>query len=194
LSTPQNPGGPRPGAKPMIRRPAVGKEREHRINEDIRSETVRLVNEPEESLNGIVPTKEALARALERNLDLVEIAPNASPPVCRIVEYSKYRYELKKKEKENKSKQQVTVLKEIRFSSNTDEHDFNFKLRHAKNFLAEGNKIKAYVIFHGRSIVHKDRGEELLKQFAQALEEEAKVELPPKLEGKRMFMILVPRK
>lgn len=171
-----------------------GKERDHRINEDIRAETVRMVNEPEESLNGIISTKEALARALERNLDLVEIAANATPPVCRIVEYSKFRYELKKKEKENKSKQQVTVLKEIRFSPNTDEHDFNFKVRHAKTFLAEGNKIKAFVIFHGRSIVHKGRGEELLKQFAHALEEDAKIELAPKLEGKRMFMILVPKK
>ncbi len=193
MSTPQNPGGPRPSGKPLARRP-IGKEREHRINEDIRTEAVRLVNEPDEALNGIVPIKEALARAAERNLDLVEIAANANPPVCRIVEYSKFRYELKKKEKENKSKQQVTVLKEIRFSPNTDEHDFNFKVRHAKTFLAEGNKIKAFVIFHGRSIVHKGRGEELLKQFAQALEEEAKVELPPKLEGKRMFMILIPKK
>lgn len=132
--------------------------------------------------------------AEERNLDLVEVAPKAVPPVCRIVEYSKFRYEVKKKDKENKSKQHVVVLKEIRFGPNTDEHDFNFKLRHAEKFLEEGNKIKAYVTFHGRSIVHKGRGEKLLTEFATALDALAKVEMAPKMEGKRMFMLLAPKK
>ncbi|MDW8333993.1 MAG: translation initiation factor IF-3 [Bacteroidia bacterium] len=194
MNTPQNPeGGTRMSGRPAVRRPGV-KEREHRINEDIRCEMVRLVGEPEDSLNGVVPLQVALARAAERNLDLVEIAANANPPVCRIVEYSKYRYELKKKEKESKSRHHASVLKEIRFGPNTDDHDFNFKLRHAKAFLSEGHKIKAYVVFHGRSIVHKSRGEELLMQFARALENESKIEVAPKLEGKRMFMILVPKK
>ena len=140
------------------------------------------------------PIEEARKLAEERNLDLVEVAPKAAPPVCRIVEYSKYRYEVKKKEKENKSKQHVVVLKEIRFGPNTDEHDFNFKLKHAEKFLEEGNKIKAYVTFHGRSIVHKGRGEKLLMEFATALENLAKIEMAPKMEGKRMFMLLAPKK
>lgn len=168
--------------------------RPHRINEEIRVAEVRLVGEPEEAMNGVFPTDIALARAIQRQEDLVEIAPHAVPPVVRIVEYSKFRYEIKKREKESKSKQHIVVLKEIRFGPNTDDHDFDFKLRHAQEFLKEGNKVKAYVTFHGRSIVHKDRGEKLLRQFATALEELAKVELEPKLEGKRMFLILTPKK
>lgn len=178
---------PTPHRRPLI------KARPHRINNEINVPEVRLVGEEDESLNGIQPIEKVLKMAEVREADLVEIAPNANPPVCRIVEYSKYRYELKKKEKENKSKQHVVVLKEIRFGPNTDEHDFNFKVRHAQKFLQEGNKIKAFVIFHGRSIVHKGRGEKLLTDFSKALEEIAKEEAPPKMEGKRMFMILAPK-
>jgi translation initiation factor IF-3 len=155
---------------------------------------VRMVGEEDESRNGLQPIELVLSWARERNEDLVEIAAKADPPVCRIIEYTRFRYELKKKEKEAKAKQHIVLLKEIRFGPNTSEHDFNFKLRHAEEFLNEGHKIKAYVVFHGRSIVHKDRGDKLLREFATALTELAKVELDPKLEGKRMFMILVPKK
>lgn len=142
---------------------------------------------------GIYPLQQALEMAQAQNLDLVEIVPNATPPVCRIVDYSKFKYEQKKKQKEIKSKTQKVVLKEIRFGPNTDDHDFEFKLKHAREFLKEGAKVKAYVHFAGRSIVFKERGENLLLRFAKALEEEAKVEQLPKLEGKRMFLFLAPK-
>lgn len=175
-------------------RPPKRNEPEHRINEVIVGvPEVRIVNEADESANGVYPFEVALEMAKARQEDLVEIAPKAVPPVCRIIEYSKYRYEQKKKDKEQKSKQHVVVLKEIRFGPNTDEHDFNFKVKHAEKFIAEGNKIKAFVVFHGRTIVHKSRGEKLLNDFIAALEEHAKVEMPPKMEGKRMFMILAPK-
>ena len=131
--------------------------------------------------------------AREQSLDLVEISPNADPPVCKIIDYSKFKYEQKKKQKEMKAKAHKTVLKEIRFGPNTDDHDFNFKLKHAINFLEDGAKVKAYVHFVGRTIVFKERGEILLLKFAQALEEYAKVEQLPKLEGKRMFLMLAPK-
>ena len=131
--------------------------------------------------------------AEEQELDLVEISPNAKPPVCKIIDYKKFLYEQKKKQKELKSKQSKVVLKEIRFGPNTDDHDFQFKLNHAKKFLNEGSKVKAYVHFVGRSIVFKERGEILLLKFAQSLEESAKVEQFPKLEGKRMFLMLSPK-
>ena len=136
----------------------------------------------------------ALRLASEQNLDLVEISPKADPPVCKIIDYSKFKYDQKKKQKEIKSKAQKTVLKEIRFGPNTDEHDFNFKLKHAINFLKEGAKVKAYVHFVGRTIVFKERGEILLLRLAQELEEYAKVDQLPKLEGKRMFLMLSPKK
>lgn len=132
--------------------------------------------------------------ANSQELDLVLISPKAKPPVCRIVDYSKFKYEHKKKQKELKAKAQKTVVKEIRFGPNTDEHDFNFKLKHAENFLTEGAKVKAYVHFVGRTIVYKERGELLLLKFAEALDELAKVEQMPKLEGKRMFLYLAPKK
>lgn len=132
--------------------------------------------------------------AKDQNLDLVEISPKAEPPVCKIIDYSKFKYDQKKKQKEIKSKAQKTVLKEIRFGPNTDDHDFNFKLKHAINFLTEGAKVKAYVHFVGRSIVFKERGEILLLRLAQELEEYAKVDQLPKLEGKRMFLMLSPKK
>jgi translation initiation factor IF-3 len=131
-------------------------------------------------------------RAKEIGLDLVEIAPNADPPVCRIVDYQKFLYEKKKKEKETKAKSAKQVMKEIRFGPNTDDHDFNFKVKHAIKFLEEGAKVKAYVHFKGRSIAYKEKGEIILLKFAQALEEFGKVELLPKLEGNRMFLHLIP--
>ncbi len=131
--------------------------------------------------------------ANEQELDLVCITPGATPPVCRIVDYKKFLYEQKKKAKELKDKAVVAEIKEIRFGPNTDDHDFDFKLKHAHKFLEDGDKVKAYVHFKGRSIVYKERGEELLLRFAQALQEVAKVELMPKLEGKRMFLSLAPK-
>ena len=140
-----------------------------------------------------MPISKALQLADEMELDLVEISPNAQPPVCRIVDYQKFLYQQKKKQKEIKAKQTKIVIKEIRFGPQTDEHDFNFKLRHAENFIKEGAKVKAYVFFRGRSIVFKEQGEILLLRFAQALEEIAKVEVMPQLEGKKMNMILAPK-
>jgi translation initiation factor IF-3 len=142
---------------------------------------------------GVYDTRDALKMAQEQNLDLVEISPKADPPVCKVIDYSKFKYEQKKKQKEIKAKAQKTVLKEIRFGPNTDDHDFNFKLKHAENFLKEGAKVKAYVHFVGRTIVFKERGELLLLKFAQALEEVAKVDQMPKLEGKRMILMLSPK-
>ena len=136
---------------------------------------------------------EAIKMAQDESLDLVEISPKADPPVCKIVDYSKFKYEQKKKQKEIKAKSQKTVIKEIRFGPNTDEHDFNFKVKHAIKFLKEGAKLKAYVHFVGRTIVFKERGEILLLKFAQALEEYGKVEQLPKLERKRMYVILAPK-
>lgn len=137
---------------------------------------------------------EAIRMAQDQGLDLVEISPNAAPPVCKIVEYSKYLYNLKKKEKEQKQKQVKVTVKEIRFGPNTDDHDFDFKLKHARKFLEEGAKVKAYVFFKGRTIVFKERGEILLLKFAQELEDVATVEQMPRLEGKRMIMMFNPRK
>lgn len=131
--------------------------------------------------------------AQDQNLDLVEISPKADPPVCKIIDYSKFKYEQKKKQKEIKQKSQKTVVKEIRFGPNTDDHDFQFKLNHAKGFLKDGAKVKAYVHFVGRTIVFKERGEMLLLKFAQELEELGKVEELPKLVGKRMTVMLAPK-
>ncbi len=141
----------------------------------------------------VYPVREALKIAQEQGLDLVEISPNADPPVCKVVDYSKFKYEQKKKQKEIKSKAIKVVVKEIRFGPNTEEHDFNFKLKHASNFLQEGAKVKATVFFPGRTIVYKERGEILLLKFAQSLEEVGKVEQMPKLEGKRMSMFIQPK-
>ena len=138
--------------------------------------------------------QEALDLAREQGLDLVEIAPKAIPPVCKITEYSKFKYEYKKKQKELKAKAQKIVIKEIRFGPNTDDHDFEFKLKHAINFLNHGAKVKAFVHFVGRTIAYKERGELLLLKFAEALEDKAKVEYMPKMEGRRMIMILTPKK
>lgn len=143
---------------------------------------------------GIVPTRKALFWADKVSLDLVEISPNAAPPVCKLTDYSKFLYEKKRKEKELKAKAAKTVLKEIRFGPNTDDHDFEFKTRHAKTFLEENAKVKAYVHFFGRTIVFKERGRELLDRFVKELEEVGIPEAPPKLEGKRMIVVLAPKK
>jgi len=166
-------------------------EEPYRVNQRIRAREVRVVGE---NVNmGIYPLSQALDMAEEQGLDLVEISPNANPPVCKIIDYSKFKYEQKKKQKEIKAKAQKTVVKEIRFGPNTDDHDFNFKLRHAQNFLKDGAKVKAYVHFAGRTIVFKERGEVLLLKFIQELDELGKVEQMPKLEGKRMTVILSPK-
>ncbi len=138
--------------------------------------------------------EEGINLAKERELDLVEIAPNADPPVCKIIDYKKFLYDQKKKQKELKSKQQKVVVKEIRFGPNTDDHDFDFKLNHARKFLEEGSKVKAYVFFKGRTIVFKERGELLLLRFAKELSDLGAVEQLPKLEGKRMIMMINPKK
>ena len=142
----------------------------------------------------IYPITQALKIAKDHGLDLVEISPNADPPVCKIIDYSKFKYSQKKKEKSIKSNAQKTIIKEIRFGPNTDEHDFNFKLNHAKRFLEGGAKVKAYVHFYGRTIIFKERGEILLLRLAQSLEDFSNVEELPKLEGKRMILILTPKK
>ncbi len=164
----------------------------HRINERIREKEVRLVGENVEI--GIYPIEEALKKADILGLDLVEISPNAVPPVCRITDYQKFLYQQKKREKEMKLKAAKVVLKEIRFGPQTDEHDYNFKLKHAQEFLKDGNKVKAYVFFKGRSILFKEQGEVLLLRFANDLEDYAKVDSLPTLEGKRMIIMLSPKK
>ena len=143
---------------------------------------------------GIFQIREALQIAEELGLDLVEISPNANPPVCKVIDYKKFLYEQKRKAKEMKANAAKVVLKEIRFGPNTDEHDFNFKLKHAIKFLQEGNKVKADVFFKGRTILYKEKGEILLLRFAQELEDYGKVESLPKLEGKRMIMMISPKK
>lgn len=173
-------------------RPPFKKELEHRINDMIRVREVRIVGDNSEPK--VYSTREALDLARSLNLDLVEISPNAKPPVCRIVDYNKFLYEKKKKEKEIKSKANKVEIKELRFTPNTDEHDIEFKAKHAEKFLEDGNKVKASLMFRGRSIVFKERGELLLLQFAKRLEEHATVEQLPLLEGKRMMMTLSPKK
>jgi translation initiation factor IF-3 len=153
---------------------------------------VRLVGEDLEP--GIFSFDEALKIAKDLEMDLVEIVPNAEPPVCRVIDYKKFLYEHKKKQKEMKAKATKIVVKEVRFGPNTDEHDFNFKLNHARKFLQEGSKVKAFVFFKGRSILFKDKGEILLLKFAAELEEYGKPENLPELEGKRMIMFLSPKK
>ncbi|MBO9639752.1 translation initiation factor IF-3 [Siphonobacter aquaeclarae] len=180
----------RPGG--YNRRLPVRKEEPYRINQLIRGvQQVRLVGENVEQ--GIVDIKVALELAQQQALDLVEISPNADPPVCRVVDYSKFKYEQKKKQKELKAKQVKVVLKEIRFSPTTDDHDYDFKLKHATNFLKEGSKVKAYVQFSGREIVFKDQGFNLLKRFMSDLEEWGKLESEARLEGRRMNIIIAPK-
>lgn len=163
-----------------------------RVNEQIRIPEVRLVGD--NVAVGVYPTRKAKQMAQELNLDLVEISPTARPPVCRIIDFSKFLYEKKRKEKEIKAKTQKTVVKEIRFTPNTDDHDFEFKAKHAQRFLEEGAKVKCYVQFKGRAILFKERGEMLLLRFVQKLQELGSIEQLPKLEGKRMFVVISPKK
>jgi translation initiation factor IF-3 len=187
-SRPPGGGGNRPYNRGF--RPRVVEE-PYRVNERIIAPRVRVVGENIKV--DVYPTAVAIKLAKEQGLDLVEISPNADPPVCKVIDYSKFKYEQKKKQKEIKANAQKTVVKEIRFGPNTDDHDFDFKVKHAVNFLKEGAKVKSYVHFAGRSIVYKERGEILLLRFAQALEEFGKVEQMPHLEGKRMFLLIAPK-
>ena len=186
----QKPGGfNRPGFNRG--RFAPRKEAEHRINHFIRVPQVRLVGDNVEV--GVYATNEALKIAQEQGLDLVEISPNADPPVCKVIDYNKFLYDKKKKEKEMKANAKASEVKEIRFTPNTDEHDFNFKAKHAENFLKEGNKVKAYVQFKGRAIQFQDRGQLLLLKFAERLAEVGNLENMPKMEGRRMLAMFAPK-
>ncbi len=187
-------GPPRPfnkGPRPFNRGPQK-KEDAHKINQRITAQMVRVVGDGIEA--GVYPIAKAIEMAEEQGLDLVEIAPNIDPPVCKIIDYKKFLYELKKKQKEIKSKAAKVVVKEIRFGPHTDDHDYNFKKNHAARFLQDGCKVKAFVFFRGREIVFKQQGEILLLRFASELEEFGKPEQMPLLEGKRMIMILSPKK
>ena len=164
---------------------------QYRVNEQIRVREVRIVGDGGST---VVPTRQALDMARDQGVDLVEISPNANPPVCRLIDYSKFLYQQKKRAKEMKAKQVKVEVKEIRFGPQTDEHDYQFKLKHAKEFLEDGNKVRAYVFFRGRSILFKEQGEVLLLRFANDLEECGKVEQMPKLEGKKMFLYMSPKK
>ena len=165
---------------------------QYRTNEAIRVKEVRLVGDNVEQ--GVYTIQQALRIANDQELDLVEISPNVNPPVCRVVDYQKFVFQLKKKQKEQKAKSVKVVGKEIRFGPQTDDHDYNFKLKHAKGFLSEGSKVKAYVFFRGRSILFKDQGEVLLLRFANDLEDYGRVESMPVLEGKRMTIMIAPKK
>lgn len=178
----------RGGFNPRFRKE---QQQEHRTNHMIRVPQVRVVGENVEP--GIYSTHDALKLAQELDLDLVEISPNADPPVCKIIDYNKFLYEKKRKEKEMKANAKISEVKEIRFTPNTDEHDFNFKAKHAEDFLKDGNKVKAYVQFKGRAIMFKERGELLLLKFAERLAETGAPEGMPKLEGKRMMIIFAPK-
>lgn len=195
----------KPTFKPRMpyNRAPIKKDYGFRINGEIRVPEVRIVGENLHELvidneppiePGVYSTRQALRWAEQLNLDLVEISPNADPPVCRIIDVNKYLFQKEKKEKELKAKAIKAEVKEIRFGPNTDDHDFEFKVRHARNFLQEGSKVRAYVFFKGRSVVFKDRGELLLLKFIKELEDIAATEALPKLEGKKMFILLAPRK
>jgi translation initiation factor IF-3 len=164
---------------------------QYRINGQIRVREVRVVSD---GGSEVMATRQALDLARQQGVDLVEISPNAQPPVCRVIDYSKFLYQQKKRQKEMKQKQVKVEVKEIRFGPQTDDHDYQFKLKHAQEFLEEGNKVRAYVFFRGRSILFKEQGEVLLLRFANDLEEYAKVEQLPRLEGKKMFLFLAPKK
>lgn len=179
----------RRNSKPFVKREEAA---QHRINDKIFASEIRLVIEGQEPQ--VMSVVKAIALAEEQELDLVEISPNATPPVCKIMDYKKFIYNQKRKQKELKAKQSKVILKEIRFGPNTDDHDFAFKLAHAKKFLEEGSKVKAFVFFKGRTIVFKDRGEILLLKFAQELAELGTVEQLPKLEGKKMILLINPKK
>ena len=167
------------------------KTNQYRVNEQIRVREVRVVGDDGAT---VMPTRQALDLARQKGVDLVEISPNAQPPVCRLIDYSKFLYQQKKRAKEMKAKQVKVEVKEIRFGPQTGENDYNFKLKHAKEFLTDGNKVRAYVFFRGRSILFKEQGEVLLLRFANDLEEYGKVEQLPQLEGKKMAIFIAPKK
>lgn len=192
FSGPRRPAG---GSRPRPGQRGRGGDRRndpYATNEHIRAREVRLVGDNVEQ--GVYPIAQALKIAERQQLDLVEISPTAEPPVCRVIDYQKFLYQQKKRQKEQKQKAAKVVVKEIRFGPQTDDHDYNFKLKHAVGFLKEGSKVKAYVFFRGRSILFKEQGEVLLLRFANDLEEYAKVEMMPVLEGKRMTIMLSPIK
>ena len=204
MTAPQKPGGgfnrppgsgPRPfqgpGGNRFRGKMPPRKEAEHRINHFIRAQQVRLVGDNVEV--GIYSVQDALKQAQEQGLDLVEISPNVDPPVCKIIDYNKFLYDKKKKEKEMKAKSKASEVKENRFTPNTDDHDFDFKAKHAIEFLKEGNKVKAYVQFKGRSIQFQDRGQLLLLKFAERLAETGVLENMPKMEGRRMLAMFAPK-
>ena len=176
--------------KPFFRPRQV--QNEHRLNREITAQEVRVIGEDVEP--GVYSLADALRMAEEREVDLVEISPNATPPVCRLIDYKKFLYEKKKKDKEQKAKAKQSEVKEIRFTPNTDEHDFDFKAKHAEKFLVEGNKVKCYVQFKGRAIMFQERGELLLLKFAERLAEVGSLESMPKMEGRRMIAIFTPKK
>src|SRR5436190_15319034 len=182
------PRQPRGNFNPRFRKE---QQQEHRTNHMIRVPQVRLVGDNVEV--GVYSTQEALKMAQDQQLDLVEISPQADPPVCKIIDYNKFLYEKKRKEKEMKAKSKSAEVKEIRFTPGTDDHDFDFKSKHAENFLKEGNKVKAYVQFKGRAIMFKERGELLLLKFADRLKDVGALEGMPKMEGKRMLVMFAPK-
>jgi translation initiation factor IF-3 len=167
---------------------------EHRINDLIRVPQVRVIGCEEEENNGIKITQEAINIAKHLGVDLVEVNPNVNPPICKIIEYSKFKYEIKRKEKEQKQKNKAAETKEIRMGANIGDHDYQFKLKHAKAFLQDGDKVRAVVQFKGRELSHKELGEKVLLQMAQDLEEIGKPEFLPKLEGKKLFISFSPKK
>lgn len=181
-----------PGSRSGIVGPKTN-QKKHRTNNEIRVNEVRLIDNDGSQL-GVVSRSHAISLAEQRNLDLVEIAPQAKPPVCKIIDYGKFIYDLQKKDKVQKKNQQQQQLKEIRFKSRTDTHDFDFKTRHAREFLEEGNKVKGTVFFRGREITHKDIGQELLQRFVDALEDVSKIDSPIKSEGRNISVILAPDK
>ena len=189
---PRRPGGGGGGGNKPPFRGSPKKEEPYAVNERIRAREVRLVGDNVE--NGIYSIHEALKIAEDLELDLIEISPNAAPPVCKVLDYQKFLYQQKKRLKEQKAKSTKVVVKEIRFGPQTDDHDYNFKLKHAQGFLKEGSKVKAYVFFRGRSILFKEQGEVLLLRFANDLEDLGKVEMMPVLEGKRMTIMITPLK
>lgn len=189
---PRKPGGARPAAGDRGKRDERTSKDPYYTNEQIRAREVRLVGDNVEQ--GIYPIDQARRIAADLGLDLIEISPTAEPPVCKILDYQKFLYQQKKRQKEQKAKATKVVVKEIRFGPQTDDHDFNFKLKHAQGFLKEGSKVKAYVFFRGRSILFKEQGEILLLRFANELEDLGKVEQMPVLEGKRMTIMISPLK
>jgi translation initiation factor IF-3 len=175
------------------KRPKQQPKREHRINHEIRVPQVRLVEVDGEGVNEVLSVKEAQAMARDRELDLVEISGKSDPPVVKILEYTKFLYNIRKQRKAQQANQTGNSMKELRFGPNTDDHDLNFKLKHAEKFLSEGSKLKTYVQFRGRNIIYKDRGREILDKVADHLEDMAKIEMEPKMEGRRMIMIMAPK-